>query len=252
MNKTTKKILVNLAQIAGLIAAALLVWYVAAVLTDSELIVPDPWTVFRLAFELLGQGAIWLALLSTLARALVAFAISVAVAFGLALLVGVFPRTRCCANAVVTFLRALPTIAVILMMLVVFRSSTVPVVVAFLVAFPVAYSTLVRQFEHNEQLFDVCKVYNVSAANKIKFYLLPLIRDELLSVAEEELPLCIKVVIAGEVLALPLNAVGREMYVSKIGVETARVVALTLIVFVVCFVISGVLGFVRRRVRDRV
>ena len=129
--------------------------------------------------------------------------------------------------------------------------STVPVVVAFLVAFPVAYSTLVRQFEHNEQLFDVCKVYNVSAANKIKFYLLPLIRDELLSVAEEELPLCIKVVIAGEVLALPLNAVGREMYVSKIGVETARVVALTLIVFVVCFVISGVLGFVRRRVRDR-
>ena len=114
MNKTTKKILVDLAQIAGLIAAALLVWYVAAVLTDSELIVPDPWTVFRLAFELLGQGAIWLALLSTLARALVAFAISVAVAFGLALLVGVFPRTRCCANAVVTFLRALPTIAVIL------------------------------------------------------------------------------------------------------------------------------------------
>lgn len=147
MNKTTKKILVDLAQIAGLIAAALLVWYVAAVLTDSELIVPDLWTVFRLAFELLGQGAIWLALLSTLARALVAFAISVAVAFGLALLVGVFPRTRCCANAVVTFLRALPTIAVILMMLVVFRSSTVPVVVAFCLCLPAVAPVGSRTFK---------------------------------------------------------------------------------------------------------
>ncbi len=250
MSKGTKKFLINAAQVVGLIVVTALLWWGASALTDSELVLPDPWTVVVKAFELLGRGEIWLAFLFTLARAVVAFVLSAAVAFGLALLAGVFPKTEFCVNAVVTVLRALPTIAVILLALAVFNSAYVPVVVAFLVAFPVAYATFTRQFAHNGELFDVCKTYNVSAANKIRYFLLPLIRDELLSVAEEELPLCLKVVIAGEVLALPLKSVGREMYVGKVSLETAKVAALTLIVLAVCFVLSGVLGYFRRRADD--
>ena len=251
MNKTAKKLLINAAQIAGLIVVALLVWYVAAVVSDNELIVPQPLEVAKLTFDLLGEGATWLSLLFTLLRSLAAFALSAVAAFCFALAAGLFPKTRFCVDMAVTFLRALPTVAVILLTLVVFRSSVAPVVVALLVAFPVAYSTFVRQFDNNAALFDVCKAYDVTAANRAKYFLLPLMRDELLSVAEEELPLCIKVVIAGEVLALPLGSVGREMYVAKVNLDTAKVVALTVTVLMVCFVISGVLGFVGRRVSDR-
>ena len=236
MNKTAKKILTNVALIAGLTAAALLVWYVAAVIYGNELILPDPWAVIKLAFGLLGDGATWFSLLFTLARSLAAFLLSAVIAF--------------CADAVVTFLRALPTISVILLSMVLLRSSAVPVAVAVLVAFPVAYGTFVRRYDHNKALFDVCKTYDVSACGKVKYFLLPLIRGELLSVAEEELPLCVKVVIAGEVLALPLSSLGRDMYVAKVNLDTARVLALTVIALVVCFVISGVLGLVRRRVND--
>lgn len=250
MNKTAKKILINAALIAGLTAAALLVWYVAAVIYGNELILPDPWAVIKLAFGLLGDGATWLSLLFTLARSLAAFLLSAVIAFCLALAAGLFPATRLCADAVVTFLRALPTISVILLSMVLLRSSAVPVAVAVLVAFPVAYGTFVRRYDHNRALFDVCKTYDVSACGKVKYFLLPLIRDELLSVAEEELPLCVKVVIAGEVLALPLGSLGRDMYVAKVNLDTARVLALTVIALVVCFVISGVLGLVRRRVND--
>lgn len=250
MHKTVKKILIDVAQIVGLIVAALLVWYVAAAIAHSELILPDPQTVIGLTFRMLGDGSVWLALLATLGRSLAAFVLSVAFAFGLALLVGVYPKTRFCVDAIVTFLRALPTIAIILVTLVLFPSSIVPIVVAFLVASPVAFGTFVRQFEHNAELFDVCKVYDVTPSRRVRYYLLPMIRDELLSVAQEELPLCIKVVVAGEVLALPLRSVGRDMYVGKVNVDTARIVALTLIVLVVCFVIGGVLELVRRRVHD--
>ncbi len=252
MNKTTKKIFINIAQIAGLIAAALLVWYAACIVTRNEFVVPDPWNTVRLAFTMLGEGKIWLSLLATLARSAVAFALSLSVALGLALFSGTFPKTRFAVGVMVTFLRALPTIAIILMMLVVFRSTTVPVVVAFLVAFPVAYSAFERQFDRNKQLFDVCKVYDVTAANRIRYYLFPLIKEEIFSVVQEELPLCIKVVIAGEVLALPLNAVGREMYASKIALETARVVALTVLVLAVCYVIGGILTLIGRRCCDRI
>lgn len=247
MSKTTKKILSNVAQIVGLVVAAFLVWFAAAALSDNPLVVPDPLEVVKLTFQLLGAGETWLSLLATLARSAFAFALSLTVAFLLAVTVGVFPKTRLVVDAVVTVLRAIPTIAVILMTLVIFRSDSVPVVVAFLVAFPIIYSTFVRQFEYNKQLFDVCKVFNVGAKNKVGYYILPLIKDELLPVTRDELPLCIKVVIAGEVLALPVRAIGREMYRGKVSIETAKVIALTLIVLLVCFAISGALSLIGRR-----
>ena len=247
MRQTTKRLLINIAQIAALVSIALLLWYVAARVTDSELIVPEPWAVIKLTFSLLGEGATYLALLYTLLRAVVAFAVSAVIAILLGMLVVVWRKSSFCVNAVVTFLRALPTIAIILVTLIAFKSTSVPVIVAFLVVFPIIYSVLRRELERNEKLFDICAVYNVTPAKKIKFVLLPIVRDELLSIVRDELPLCIKVVVAGEVLALPLSGIGKQMYVGKIELDTAKVVALTLLTLIVCFAISGVMTLCQRK-----
>ena len=247
MKPRTKRLLVNIAQIAALVIVALLLWYVAALISDSELIVPEPWTVIKLTVSLLGEGATYLALLSTLLRSAVAFVLSAVFAILLCMLVIVWRKCVFCVDAVVTFLRALPTIAIILVTLILFQSATVPVIVAFLVVFPVIFSRLRRELEHSGNLLDVCKVYDVTPAKRIKFVLLPIVRDELLSIVRDELPLCIKVVVAGEVLALPLSGIGKQMYVGKVNLDTATVVALTVLTLIVCFVISGVVTLCQRK-----
>lgn len=247
MKQTTKKLLINLIQIVVLAVAVVLLWYAAALIYDNELVLPEPWGVIKLTFTLLGKGATYLALLYTLLRALVAFVVSVIFAVLLGLLVGVFPQSGFVVNAIVTVLRAFPTIAIILVVLILFNSGVTPVVVAFLVAFPIAYSTFTRQFEHNQQLLNLCKVYNVAPSKKVKYVLFPLMRDELLPLVSDQLPLCIKVVVAGEVLALPLSGIGRQMYVAKVNLDTANVVALTILTLVVCFAISGTVALCRRK-----
>ena len=247
MKQTTKRLLINIAQIAALITVALLLWYVAARLTNSELIVHEPWAVIKLTFSLLGEGATYIALLYTLLRSVIAFSVSAVFAILLGMLVVVWQKSRFCVNAVVTFLRALPTIAIILVTLIVFKSTSVPVIVAFLVVFPIIYSVLRRELEHNCQLLDVCTVFNVTPAKRIKFVLFPIVRDELLSIVRDELPLCIKVVVAGEVLALPLSGIGKQMYIGKVELDTAKVVALTLLTLIVCFVISGIVALIQRK-----
>lgn len=247
MKQATKRILINVLQIAALVIVALLLWYVASLVTDSDLIVPDPWSVLKLTFSLLGEGQTYLALLSTLLRSVIAFVISLLLASLLCLLVVVWKRSSFCVNAVVTFLRALPTIAIILVTLILFQSTTVPVIVATLVVFPVVYSRFRRELEHNGNLLAVCKVYDVTPAKKIRFVFLPIVRDEILTIVRDELPLCIKVVVAGEVLALPLQGIGKQMYVGKVNLDTAKVVALTLLTLIVCFVISGVVSLCQRK-----
>lgn len=247
MTQRTKRILINIAQIAALLIVALLLWYIAALVSDSELIVPNPWTVIKLTFTLLGEGATYVALLTTLLRAVIAFVLSALFAMLLSIIVVVWKQSSFCVNAIVAFLRALPTIAIILVTLILFQSTSVPVIVAFLVVFPVMYSVLRRELEHNSSLLDVCAVYDVTPANKIKFVLFPIIRDELLNVVRDELPLCIKIVIAGEVLALPLQGIGKQMYVGKVNLDTAKVVALTILTFIVCFAISGIVTLCQRK-----
>ena len=247
MKQTAKKLLITIAQIAALVIIALLLWYVVAIITDNELILPEPLKVLQITFELLGEGATYVALLATLARSVIAFAVSLVFALLLCILVVAWRASTFCVNAIVTFLRALPTIAVILLTLVMFSSTVVPVVVACLVVFPVIYSVLRRQLEHNRPLLDVCSVYDVTPLNKVKFVLFPIVRDELLSIVGDQLPLCIKVVVAGEVLALPLSGLGKQMYKGNVNLDTAGVVALTLLTLFVCFVISGVVALCRKK-----
>ena len=247
MKQATKKILITIAQIAALVTVALLLWYIAARAVNVDLIVPEPLAVIKLTVSLLGQGATYLALLSTLLRAVIAFAVSLVVASLCCMLIVVWRHSALCVNAVATFLRALPTIAVILVTMILFPSTVVPVVVAFLVVFPVIFSKLKRELEHSGNLLAVCDVYGVSAAKRVKYVFFPILRDEAMSIVGDELPLCIKVVIAGEVLAYPRSGIGSDMYVGKVNFDTAQIVALTLLTLIVCFTISGVVAVIKRK-----
>ena len=246
MKQATKKLLFNLIQAVVLFAVAIAIWYVAAAIVKSELILPQPHEVLVITFRLLCSGSIYLALLYTLLRAVVAFVVSLGVAILACLLVGCYARGKFVVNAIVTFLRALPTIAVILITLILFNSFITPIIVAFLVVFPVIFGVLDRTLTHNGKLLDLCKVYHVKSAKKVKLVLFPLIREELPSIIKENLPLCIKIVVAGEVLALPLLGIGRQMYVAKVNLDTANVVALTILTLIVCFVINCAVSLIER------
>ena len=248
MNKTIRKLYIAVAQIVGAIVVVLLLWWLFAAVADSDLVLPNPWAVLRITAQLLCRGATYLALLLTLLRALIAFVASMAVALALNLLANVCNSCAPFVNGFVTFIRAIPTIAIILVTMIMFSFSfVVPIVVAFLVGFPVIYSAFQREIRAEPKLLDVCKVYGVSNNKKVKYVLLPLMRRALLPQCKDTFPLCVKVVIAGEVLALPKLGLGRDMYVAKVNLETASVLALTLLALIVCFVIAGACDLIGRR-----
>ncbi len=249
MNKSLKKVAVAVAKTVVCVAVVLLLWWIFAQVANNDLVLPQPWKVLDIAFGLLGDGATYSNLAVTLARSLLSFVISALFALGLSLFVGVCPASKTYVDGLVTVLRALPTVAVILIFMIVMGSSYVPVFVAFLVVFPVIYSAFMREIYSDKQLLDVCKVYDVSVCKKIKYVFLPQILRTFLSQCKDNLILCIKIVVAGEVLALPRLGFGRQMYIAKVNLQTAKVLALTLLTLVVCCVISVLFGLAQRKVK---
>ena len=247
MNSATKKILKDALYAIGVILAIFLIWYVVSVTVNKELIAPSPWTVLALTFALLGKGVTYLALLSTLLRAVIAFVVSMATAFGLSLLAGLFPTCKAAIDKLVTIFRALPTMSVILITLILFSSTVVPAVVAFLIAFPIMYSAFTHEIYSNNALLKVCSVYDVSRLNKTRYVLLPEIGKAVVPQIKDTFPLCIKVVIAGEALSLPRRGLGQQMYIAKVNLDTASVLALTVLALAVCFIVQGVVSLCSRK-----
>ena len=248
MNSTTKKFLVNFAYALGVIAAIFLIWYLTSLAIGSELLAPNPWSVLALTFTMLGTGSTYLALLYTILRSVIAFVVSLAAALGLSLFVGVFPSSKNVVDKVVTIFRAVPTMSIILITLVLSSSTVVPAIVAFLVAFPVTYSAFTREIYAESNLINMCAVYGVTRANKTRYVLLPQISKAVVPQIKDTLPLCLKVVIAGEALALPRNGIGQQMYVAKVNLDTASVLALTVLALAVCFIIQGVVTLCEKKI----
>ncbi|MCM1289923.1 MAG: hypothetical protein NC132_03730 [Corallococcus sp.] len=247
MNKTFKKISVCAVKVIASAAVVILLWWLFAAVADNDLVLPEPFEVLKIAGRLLLNGQTYLALALTLARAVVAFALSFGAAVVLTLWVGVYPVVKPFVGGLVTVLRAIPTISVILVLMVVFSdSSVVPVAVAFLVTFPVVYGAFLRETE-DKQLCDLCKIYNVPAGKRVRYVLFPQISKAMIWQCHDGLPLCIKVVIAGEVLALPRLGLGKQMYVAKVNLLTANVLALTLLALLICLFLSGIFALIERR-----
>ncbi|MDE7455023.1 MAG: hypothetical protein K2M64_04265 [Clostridia bacterium] len=247
MNSKTKKILFNVLYAVGAVVVIFAIWYVMSIAIDSELVAPSPWKVIALTFTLLIKGSTYLALLSTLARSLIAFVVSLAVALGLSLLAGLFPKCKTVIDCVVTFFRAVPTMSFILITLIIAPSTVVPSIVAFMVAFPIAYSAFTREIYADAKLMDVCNVYGVTKLNKTKYVLLPNIGKAVVPQIKDTLPFCIKIVIAGEALSLPRHGLGQQMYIAKVNLDTANVLALTILALAVCFIIQGVIALCNRK-----
>lgn len=225
-------------------AAVLLLWWLFALAANSQLILPQPWQVLQLTLQLLGSAQTWTNVGATLLRSLAAFALSSAFALGLALLSGVWLAAKPFVDGAVAFLRSLPTISVILLFMIVLNSSLVPVLVAFLVVFPVIYTAFSQT--NNKETADLCKVYKVTAAKKVRYLLLPQIAQSYLAQCKDTLLTCIKIVVAGEVMALPRLGLGRDMYVAKVNLQTAQVMALTLLTLAICFVLYGLFALAGR------
>ena len=141
---------------------------------------------------------------------------------------------------IVSVLRTLPTMAVILMLLLWTTPSVAPVVVSALVLFPAVYAAALAGLdEAGEEYGELMRAFHVPLGRRIAKMYLPLAAPVLLRQAGGIFSLGLKVVISGEVLASTYRSLGGMMQEAKMYLEMPRLMALTLIVLLLGFVLEG-------------
>lgn len=218
------------------------VWLIVAATVKNEYLVPPFAQSVKEFFSLFTAPFFWKSLGATVLRTLVAFAISFVLAALFVALSCVFKPFAAFMRPVVAVLRSVPTMAVLLLILVWTSPVAAPVVVAFLVLFPVCYTQLYDGVSGvDKSLTEMALTYKVKRSQQLTKIYLSSIAPQVVSQTGANLSFGIKLIISAEVMASTYTALGGMMVEAQTFINLPRLAALTL--FAVIFGIAVELIF---------
>ncbi len=206
------------------------IWHVMSIRMNIPIILPTPAETFSELIGIITGKEFFIHVATTVVRGLESFLIIFLSATVLGILSGIFPILRSFLSPLLVISKATPVMAIILLAFIWFTSKTVPMFSAFLMAFPVMFTTVENGVHHvSKDLVEMSRVYRFSRFSRLRFLLIPSITPFIVTGAKSSLSMIWKVVIAAEVLTSPSLGIGSRMHSAQINLETAQVMSWTVI-----------------------
>ena len=221
----------------------ILMWEIVALIINQEIYLPSPFSTFKALYDLLFSKDTYITILYSSYRTILGFLLSCFFGIILGYFCGINSFMNNLFNPLISVMRTVPVMSIIIIALLWFKDTNVPIFVAFLMCFPLIWTNTVIGIENtNIKLLQMCKIYNIKRLKIIKsIYLystLPHIKAGMISA----LGISWKVTSAAEVLSLPKYSIGRYLYDSKVYLEIPELFAWTIIIVVLSFLFEKILS----------
>jgi len=142
-----------------------------------------------------------------------------------------------------SIIRSVPTVSIILMALLLLPVSVTPVVICFFVVFPVLYTNISEGLVATDpQLLEMAKIYRIPRERIIRNIYIPSLKPFIAAGCRSALGLSFKIMVTAEVFNfVTQNTIGAQMYLRKIDIDIAGIIAWTIIVIVLSLLFDVVL-----------
>lgn len=231
------------------------VWQLCAYLVElsvesrgNELLLPYPATVLASLLRLSAQPSFWTTAFTSLGRILLGLAVGVLLGAALA---GLTCASRWCdrlLSPAIRVIRATPVASFILLVLLWTGRNTVSVIIAALMVLPVVWGNLSRGIQETDpQLLEMAKAYRFSSFKTIRLIYIPSLHPYFLSAITTAMGLAWKSGVAAEVLCLPKQAIGTQIYNTKLYLEIPDLFAWTVVVILLSLALEKLLRVVLGR-----
>jgi len=230
------------------VIAIVVLWAISARSVNNDMLLPTVKQTFTALIDLFKDKQFYISLLGTILRSLVAFILSFSIGFILAVLSVKNAVFRKVTSPVVKIMRALPTIAIILLLLLWTNSIIAPIVVTTLVVLPTSYTHLESAFSSLDK--TVSEAGRVDGAGEVNVFLkveLPQALPSVFTAIGSGISLNFKLMVAAEVLAQTAKSIGYMLNVSKAYFETAEMMALVVIAILFGVIVESVFNFIAKK-----
>lgn len=233
---------------AGAVAAFwLAVWVLVAGLVAQPLILPGPVAVVVALLRLACDAGTWAILVGSGARILGGLALA-AVCGGV--MAGVSVRSLTFARLVapaLSFVKATPVACVVVLLLIWLGSARVSIAVVFLMALPGVYFSLVEGLAQVDQpLEQMFRLHGVQGWRLFCAHTWREVLPFVLSCARAVIGMSWKAGVAAELIGMATGTVGERIYQAKLLIETADLLAWTVLVVMASWACERVLVWLLR------
>lgn len=233
---------------AGAVAAFwLAAWVFAAALVAQPLILPGSGAVVVALLRLVCDAGTWAILAGSGARILGGLALA-AVCGGL--LAGISSRSRAFARLVtpaLSFVKATPVACVVVLLLIWLGSARVSIAAVFLMALPGVYFSLVEGLTQVDQpLEQMLRLHGLRGWRLFCAHTWREVLPFALSCARAVIGMSWKAGVAAELIGMAVGTVGERIYQAKLLIETADLLAWTVLVVAASWACERVLVWLLR------
>ena len=230
----------------------ILCWQICAKIIDSSLILPYPITVFLEIINIIAKSSFWLNFLHTFSRIIISFLISIILGSFIGILSGINQYIKQFFKLPLSIIKSTPVVAIILVALFWLKSSTIPIFVSVLMTLPIIATNVLNGFQNiDEKLIQMSNLYSFSFLQKFFKIKLHYVFPYFLSGVNSAFGLTWKVVIAGEILSLPKNAIGTVLSKAQVHLETQTVLAYTILIILFSYLLELLVSTIIKSILKR-
>lgn len=230
----------------------ILLWWIIS-LCVSSLIVPSPFDTVALAIKYLGDSYTYVSLGYSLLKMLIGFLLAFFVAFLLGMLVNDNEKLYQFFTPLMTFFKAIPTVALVFLFIVVLDSSRAPVLVVMLIAIPILYEAVVGGLKSdNTNLLEAASMDGARKITKVVRIQLPLSIPYIVIGMISAFSLSFKIEIMAEVITgYTKNGLGSLIKGAQINDPTdlTPIFAYSLIAVVVMLIVTLIATLINEKIR---
>lgn len=218
----------------------LLIWEVAYLLIGRDVYFPAPLSVLKLFLELLTDEKTWKIIAMSTYRTSYALLLSVALGVSTGLACGLSRRLYDLLNPLVVVLKSTPVVSVIILAILWFPSSEVPVFSGLLMCYPIVFVSTVAGIRNTDlKLMEMADFYRLRGRDKLFSLYLPSALPYINASVVSAIGICWKAVAAAEVLSMPRNAIGANLFFAKTALDPALLFAWTAMIILLSFVFEA-------------
>ncbi len=239
----------NLVQKLIIYAIWILLWQGVYITIGNEVLVPSPMGTFVKFFQMLSSDELYIQLMATLGRvffgvtfSLIGGSISGYIAYN-----NQFFKELI--KPMISFMKATPVMAIIILAILWFDSGYVPIFVCVLMCYPIIYTNVLSGLmELDNSYKELSIVYKVKKSIYLKECIYPQLKPYIRAGLVLGVGMAYKVVIASEILSIPKHSIGYELLDAKIYLETTEIFAWIIIIMILSQISEY---FVKRILRER-
>lgn len=224
----------------------IIIWIILSKLVNNQVIIPSVQSTFISIVEIFKDPNFLNIIKYTLFRTIFGLLISLSLAILTGILSSLSKFVYNFMDPILKFLNSIPTIAIIILALIWLNNQLVPMFVGFIMVFPILFESVLNSIINvDKNIIEMAHLYKVNKITILKDIYIPNILFNLSSILNTVLGINLKMVIAGEVLAQPKYAIGTNLQLQRMYLNTSGVFAWIVIILL----ISGVFNYINKGIR---